>query len=194
MENIVFFGLSIQAWITIFTVLSIFIVMARTRVPAVVAFLGALTILLVTGIVTEAEGMAGFGSEPVVVHAAFFVVMAGLMQTGVLYWLTKHMLGTPANYKQAIVKLMVPIATLSAFLNSVNVVALFVDVVKLWARKLGAKPSRLLMPLSYAATLGGSCTLIGNSSNLVISGLYADLTGNTLGLFALSFPDFSAPL
>ena len=61
MENIVFFGLSIQAWITIFTVLSIFIVMARTRVPAVVTFLGALTILLVTGIVTEAEGMAGFG-------------------------------------------------------------------------------------------------------------------------------------
>lgn len=188
MENIVFFGLSIQAWITIFTVLSIFIVMARTRVPAVVAFLGALTILLVTGIVTEAEGMAGFGSEPVVVHAAFFVVMAGLMQTGVLYWLTKHMLGTPANYKQAIVKLMVPIATLSAFLNSVNAVALFVDVVKLWARKLEAKPSRLLMPLSYAATLGGSCTLIGNSSNLVISGLYADLTGNTLGLFAPFFP------
>lgn len=140
MENIVFFGLSIQAWITIFTVLSIFIVMARTRVPAVVAFLGALTILLVTGIVTEAEGMAGFGSEPVVVHAAFFVVMAGLMQTGVLYWLTKHMLGTPANYKQAIVKLMVPIATLSAFLNSVNVVALFVDVVKLWARNWEQSP------------------------------------------------------
>lgn len=183
MENIVIFGFSLQGWITIITVLSIFIVMARTRIPAVVAFLGALTVLLVTGIVTEAEGMAGFGSEPVVVHAAFFVVMAGLMQTGVLHWLTKHLLGNPHHFKQAIIKLMVPIASLAAFLNSVNVVALFIDVVKIWARNLGIQPSRLLIPLSYAATLGGTCTLMGNSSNLIISGLYADQTGKALGLF-----------
>ena len=58
------FGLGFQAWITIITVMSIFIVMARTRIPAEVVFLGALTVLLIFGIVTEEEGMAGFGSEP----------------------------------------------------------------------------------------------------------------------------------
>ena len=183
MDQIFFIGISLQGWITIITVMSIFIMMSRTRMPAVVAFLSALTVLLVTGIVTEAEGLAGFGSEPVVVHAAFFVVMAGLMQTGVLYWLTKHLLGEPQNFKQAIFKLMIPIASLAAFLNSVNVVALFIDVVKIWARKLNTQPSRLLIPLSYAATLGGTCTLMGNSSNLVISGLYADQTGKTLQFF-----------
>ncbi|MBQ9678771.1 MAG: SLC13 family permease [Prevotella sp.] len=188
MEHIAIFGLSLQAWITIITVIGIFVVMAKTRIPAVVAFLGAMTVLLVTGIVTESEGMAGFGSEPVVVHAAFFVVMAGLMQTGVLYWLTKHLLGNPSNLKQAIIKLTIPIASLAALLNSVNVVALFIDVVKIWAKKLGTEPSRLLVPLSYAATLGGTCTLIGNSSNLVISGLYADQTGTALGLFTPFFP------
>lgn len=182
------FGLGFQAWITIITVMSIFIVMARTRIPAEVVFLGALTVLLIFGIVTEEEGMAGFGSEPVVVHAAFFVVMAGLMQSSVLYWLTKHMLGTPKNYKQAILKLMIPVAGLGALLNAVNVVALFIDVVKIWARKLGTEPSRLLIPLSYAATLGGTCTLIGNSSNLVISGLYADQTGQSMNLFAPLLP------
>ena len=181
-------GLSASAWITIVTVVSIFVVMARSRIPAEVAFLGALTVLLVTGVVTEEEGMAGFGSEPVVVHAAFFVVIAGLMQTGVLYWLTKHLLGIPRNYKQAIVKLMIPIAGLGALLNSVNVLALFIDVVKLWARRLNTKPSRLLIPLSYAATLGGTCTLIGNSSNLIISGLYADQTGKAMNLFAPLLP------
>lgn len=188
MENIVIGGLGLPAWITIITVLSIFIVMAKTRVPAVVAFLGAMTILLVTGIISEAEGMAGFGSEPVVVHAAFFVVMAGLMQTGVLYWLTKNLLGNPTNFQQAVVKLMVPIAALAAFLNSVNVVALFIDVVKIWARKLNTQPSRLLIPLSYAATLGGTCTLIGNSSNLVIAGLYVEQSGKSLGFFAPLIP------
>lgn len=181
-------GLSFQAWITVVTVFGIFIVMARSYVPAEVVFLGSLTVLLVFGIVSEEEGMAGFGSEPVVVHAAFFVVMAGLMRTGVLYWLTKNLLGEPSNFKQAILKLMVPIAALGALLNSVNVVALFIDVVKLWARKLNIRPSQLLIPLSYAATLGGTCTLIGNSSNLIISGLYADLTGEAMGLFAPLVP------
>lgn len=188
MEDIVFWGLGLPGWTTIVTVLSIFFVMAKTRIPAVVAFLGAMTVLLVTGIISEAEGMAGFGSEPVVVHAAFFVVMAGLMQTGVLYWLTKHLLGNPNEYRQALVKLMLPIASLAAFLNSVNVVALFIDVVRIWARRLGTEPSRLLIPLSYAATLGGTCTLIGNSSNLVISGLYAERTGRALSFFAPLIP------
>ena len=186
MDQLIFLGLRLDAWITIFTMMSIFIVMSRTHIPAEIVFLGALTVLLVFGIVTEAEGMAGFGSEPVVVHAAYFVVMAGLMQTGVLYWLTKHLLGTPKSYRQAIVKLMIPIALLSALLNAVNVVALFIDAVKLWARKLNTRPSQLLIPLSYAATMGGACTLIGSSSNLVISGLYADMnrsTGQTLHLF-----------
>ena len=188
MEQIVFLGLNAYAWITLATVLSIFVVMARTHIPAEVAFMGALTALLVFGVVTEEEGMAGFGSEPVVVHGGFFIVMAGLMQTGVLYWLTKHLLGTPRNYRQAIVKLMVPIAALGALLNSINVVALFIDVVKIWARKLDTAPSRLLIPLSYGASLGGMCTLMGNSSNLVISGLYADQTGRSLNLFTPLVP------
>lgn len=188
MESIVYLGLNLYAWITIVTIFSIFVVMARTHIPAEVAFLGAITILLMFGIVTEQEGMAGFGSEPVVVHAAFFVVMAGLMQSGFLYWLTKNILGVPKNFKMAIVKLMVPMAALGAVLNSVNVVVLFIDVVKIWARRLGTEPSRLLIPLSYAATLGGSCTLIGNSSNLIISGLYADQTGSSLHLFVPFIP------
>ena len=118
MDSIFFFGLTLQAWVTIATIFSIVVVMARTRVPVEVAFLGALTILLVFGIVTEAEGLAGFGSEPVVVHAAFFVVMAGLMQSGVLYWLTKNVLGEPKTFTVAILKLMAPIAVLGALLNS----------------------------------------------------------------------------
>ena len=137
-------GLSIYAWITIATMLGIFVVMARARIPTEVVFLGALTVLLVTGTVTEEEGLAGFGSEPVIVHAAFFVIIAGLMQSGVLYWLTKHVLGDPRDYHQALVRLMVPMSLLSALLNSVNVVALFIDAVKIWSRKLNIPASKLL--------------------------------------------------
>ena len=183
-----FLGLSVYAWITIATVVSIFVVMARSHIPAEVAFLGALTVLLVTGVVSEEEGMAGFGSEPVVVHAAFFVIIAGLMQTGVLYWLTKHVLGDPKNYNNALLRLMVPTSLLAALLNSVNVVALFIDAVKIWSRKLNISPSKLLLPLSYAATLGGMCTLLGNSSNLVVAGLYLNKTGHSMNLFEPLLP------
>ena len=175
MESIFFLGLNMYAWITIIALASLIVIMIRSSVPVEVAFLSVVTILLVFGIVDEEEAMAGFGSEPVVVHGAFFVVMAGLM-------------GTPKTYRGALVKLMVPISVLAAMLNSVNVVALFIDMVKLWARRLGTEPSRLLLPLSYAASLGGMCTLIGNSSNLVIAGLYADQTGESLNLFAPLLP------
>lgn len=176
-------GFSVNAWITILTLIGIFVVMSRSRIPAEVAFLGALTILLVTGVVTEEEGMAGFGSEPVVIHAAFAIIIAGLLHTGVLYWLTKNVLGDPKDYNNALLRLMVPTSILAAMLNSVNVVILFIDAVKIWSRKLNIAPSKLLLPLSYAASLGGMCTLLGNSSNLVIAGLYLNQTGQSLNVF-----------
>lgn len=176
-------GFSINAWITILTLIGIFVVMSRSRIPAEVAFLSALTILLVTGVVTEEEGMAGFGSEPVVIHGAFAVIIAGLLHTGVLYWLSKHVLGDPKNYNNALLRLMVPTSIMAAMLNSVNVVLLLIDAVKIWSRKLNIAPSKLLLPLSYAATLGGMCTLLGNSSNLIIAGLYLNKTGQSLNVF-----------
>ena len=181
-------GLSLKAWIAIVTLVSVVIVMMKSHIPSEVAFLGAVTILLVAGVVSEEEAMSGFGSEPVVVHAAFFVIIAGLMQSGVLFWLTQHLLGDQRSYRRAVIKLVVPVSLLSALLNGVNVVAMFIDTVKIWARRLDIAPSRLLLPLSYAATLGGTCTLLGNSSNLVIAGLYMEKTGKTLHLFEPLLP------
>lgn len=188
MESIMFLGLSLQAWITIATLAALFVVMVRTSIPAEVTFLGALTILLITGVVTEEEGMAGFASEPVVVHAAFFIVIAGLIHTGVVYWLTQHVFGEPKNYRQSLYWLMIPVSILSALLNGLNVVAMSIDAVKIWARRLNISPSRVLLPLSCAATMGGICTLMGNSANLVVSGLYMEKTGKPLNVFEPLLP------
>ncbi|MBR4644259.1 MAG: SLC13 family permease [Bacteroidaceae bacterium] len=181
-------GLSINAWITILSIIVIFIVLARSRVPVEIAFLGALTLLLITGVVTEEESLAGFGSEPVVIHASYFVIIAGLLHTGVLYWLSKNVLGDPRNYNNALLRLMIPTSLLAAILNSTNVVVMFIDIVKIWARKLNIAPSKLLLPLSYGATLGGMCTLLGDSSNLIIAGLYFNETGEQMNLFEPLIP------
>jgi len=184
----IIFGISLGGWITIFMMFMIFVVLVKARIPTEVVFMGALTIMLVLGIVNETEGMAGFSSEPVVVNAAFFVIIGGLMQTGVLYWLTKNVLGEAKTYPGAIIKLMIPTSILSAFLNSGNVVSLLIDAVKIWSRNLDLSPSKLLMPLSYAASLGGMCTLLGNSSNLIVAGLYTSQTGISMNIFEPMIP------
>lgn len=183
-----FLGLSVQIWLIILMIIGIFYLLVRARVPAEVTFLSAVTFLLATGVITERDVLESFGSEAIIVTSAFFVVLAGMMSTGLFYWLSKHLLGDPSSYKMAIIKLMGPAATLSAMLGCTEVTHLFIDLVKIWARKLSITPSKLLIPLSYAATLGGMCTLLGHTSNLVIAGLYIEQTGESLNLFAPLVP------
>jgi len=194
MEGLTFLGLTPQLWVVIATVVGMFYLLTRTSIPAEVVFLGSVTIFLITGVVSEKDVLDSFGSEAVMVHGAFHVVIAGLLLTGVLYWIGKHLLGTPTTYREATLKLMVPVSVLSAMLGSNNAVTLFTDMVKMWARKLKVSPSKLLIPLGYAATMGGMCTLLGQSSNLVIAGLYAEETNTSLNLFAPLLPGLACTI
>ena len=183
-----FLGFSIYAWITIVTVLSMFSVMLFTKLRADLVFLSAIGILFVTGVLDAKDAFSGFSSGSVVVIGVLFVVVAGLTHTGVLQWIVKNLLGQPSSYSKAVVRLMLPVAALSSFLSNTTVVALFVKIVKLWSKKLGISPSKLLIPLSYASGMGGVCTLIGTPPNLIISGLYADHTGKTMNVLATTLP------
>ena len=188
MESIVFLGFNLYAWITIATVLTMFTVLLFTKLRADVVFLGAIGILFVTGVLNAKEAFSGFSSTSVVVIGVLFVVVAGLTHTGVLQWIVKHLLGQPKSYAKAVVRLMLPVAGLSSFLSNTTVVALFVGIVKMWSKKLGVSPSKLLIPLSYASGMGGVCTLIGTPPNLIISGLYADNTGQAMNVLATAIP------
>lgn len=188
MEGIIFLNLSLYAWITIITVLAMFAVLLFTKTPAEMAFLGAIAILFVTGTLSEKETCSGFSNSSVVVIGALFIIVGGLVHTGVLQWITKHLLGTPGSYHKAIVRLMLPVAILSSFLNNTTVVALFVNVVKMWGKKMHINPSKLLIPLSYASGMGGLCTLIGTPPNMIISGMYAEQTGVQMNILTPLIP------
>jgi len=188
MESIVFWGFNLHAWITIATVLTMFTILLFTKLRADLVFMGAVGILFVTGVLDAKEAFSGFSSGSVVVIGVLFVVVAGLTYTGVLQWIVKHLLGQPKSYGKAVVRLMLPVAGLSSFLSNTTVVALFVGIVKMWSKKLGISPSKLLIPLSYASGMGGVCTLIGTPPNLIISGLYADHTGTTMNVLATTIP------
>lgn len=181
--EILFLGLTGAAWFVIFVVVLVFLLQLFTKLPSDFVFLGGMMLLLVSGVIPVNKVLGGFSSSTVVLIGVLFVVVCGLVQTGFLQWVVQHCLGSPKNYRWAIVRLMVPVAALSSFLNNTAVVALFTGVVRLWAKKLGIAPSKLLIPLSYASGMGGICTLIGTPPNLLISAFYTDETGITLGLF-----------
>jgi len=188
MESFVFLGFDLHAWITIVTVFVMFSTLLLTKLRTDLVFLCAIAILFVTGVLDAKEAFSGFSSTSVVVVGVLFIVVTGLTYTGVLQWIVKHLLGQPDSYGKAVVRLMLPVAALSSFLSNTTVVSLFVRIVKMWSHKLGVSPSKLLIPLSYASGMGGVCTLIGTPPNLIISGLYADNTGQSMNIFATAVP------
>ena len=188
METIEFLGFSLYAWITIVTVLTMFTVLLFTKWRSDLVFLGAIGVLYVTGVLDAKDAFSGFSSTSVITVGVLFVVVAGLTYTGVLQWIVKHLLGSPDSYSKAVTRLMLPVAVLSSFLSNTTVVSLFVNIVKMWAKKLGVSPSKLLIPLSYASGMGGVCTLIGTPPNLIISGLYEEKTGVAMNILTTTVP------
>ena len=151
-----------------------------------VVLLGAVLVLLIAGVITPAEALEGFSNTGMITVAALFVVAAGLRETGGVTLLANLLLGRPRTDRGALLRLVPPVLAGSAFLNNTTIVAALMPAVNDWARRSGVPSSKLLLPLSYAAILGGLITLIGTSTNLVVAGLVDDRLADTPGLHALS--------
>jgi di/tricarboxylate transporter len=181
-----FLALGWQGIATLAVVLGCFLLFVRTRIAPDIVTSGALTLLLVAGILTPTEALAGFSNPGMLTVAVLYVVVTGLTETGAVDWISQSLLGRPRGERHAQWRLMLPVAGLSAFLNNTPVVAIFIPAVTDWARRNRLHVSKLLIPLSYASIAGGTCTLIGTSTNLVVNGLYEERTGGPgFGLFEL---------
>ncbi len=164
-----------MGWETIYTlsVVSLLVgALVSNRVGTDTAMLAALTLIMVAGIIDPVQAVAGFADPSVLMIAALFVVACGLTETGATASVAAKLLGRPKTGIGARFRLMIPVAILSAFMNNTPIVAMYLPIVHDWARKLRLSPSRLFMPLAFAAVMGGACTLIGTSTNLAVNQLY----------------------
>ena len=170
------FNLNWQAWTTIAITMAVFLLNALTNLAAEVVFLGGTAVLFVSGILSEQDALAGFSNPGMITVAVLYIVVTGLSQTGGMNWISQKVLGLPKGQNAALLRMMPPVMGMSAFLNNTPVVAMFIPVITDWSRKLRISPSKLMIPLSYAAIFGGTCTLIGTSTNLVVNGLLISAT------------------
>jgi di/tricarboxylate transporter len=163
--------MTVDAWLTVAVTLSMVAVMALNVAGPDLVLMAGLTVLLAFGVMPATDAFQGFANPAVVTIAALFVVAAGVRETGGLDFVGRRILGRPRSLTTAQVRMMLPVSGISAFLNNTPVVAMMVPLVSDWARRTGMSLPRLLMPLSFAAILGGTCTLIGTSTNLVVAGM-----------------------
>ena len=188
METFMFLGFGLDAWITIILVLVVLGVLLYTKLPSDLVFLSAVSVLYITGVLDASEALSGFSSSTVAIVGAMGIMVAGLTYTGVMHLIVRYLLGRPKGYVKSLLRLMLPVALLSSFINSATVVVLFTGVVKLWSRKLKVTPSRLLIPLSYAGAIGGAGAIISTPACLIIADYYHTKSGQSMSLLAPALP------
>jgi di/tricarboxylate transporter len=188
--------MGLEAWILVLVLVGIVGLLSLTRIAADAVLVSALAVLLAMpvpddggwrmGIITVGDALQGFANPGLATVAVLFIVVAGLRETGAVDLIAERVLGNTKGLRRTIIRLIVPVWAMSVFLNNTPVVAMMIPAAGDWAKKLQCSPSKLMIPLSYAAILGGTCSLIGTSTNLVVAGLVIAETDLRLGMFDIA--------
>jgi di/tricarboxylate transporter len=178
--------MSWEAWLTLGVIVVAIGLMVRELLPPVVAMLGAVIVLLLAGVIEAEEAFVGFSNAAPLTIAALYVLAGAASKAGLMQPLVQATLGNGLSLRSNLGRLLPPVAAASSVLNNTPIVAVMVPEIETWAARHGKPVSRYLMPLSFASILGGIVTLIGTSTNLVVSGLLAGETGEELAFFEIT--------
>ncbi len=164
----------------------VLLAMFQEKIAPDTVMLCGLMVLIALGVISIKDGLSGFSNASVVTIGAMYVIGAGLQSTGAMDSISNLLLGRPDS-QTSLIRILAPIAILSAFMNNTPIVAFFLPVFVQMAKRLRISPSRLLIPLSYATILGGCCTLVGTSTNLVVDGFLRQKGMSPMTMFELSW-------
>ncbi len=189
--------MSAAAIIVIIVIAAAVVVLTFTQIAADAVLMAALTALLIVpvpsdtgwvlGVMSPKDAFSGFGNTGMATVAILFLVVAGLRETGAVDAIAARVLGRPKGLRRATARMVIPVSAMSTFLNNTPIVAMMIPVVADWAKRLRIPASKLMIPLSYATILGGTCSLIGTSTNLVVYGMVDQYTQMPdIGLFDIT--------
>jgi len=176
-----------QAWLTVGIIGVIFATLIATETSTDVVLMGAITVLTIAGVLAPKEALAGFSNEGIITIAVLYVVVAGLEATGGNTIITEKFLSRPKSVTGALTRMMFPVTFISAFMNNTPVVAMFLPAVNDWAKQNRIAVSKLMIPLSYAAVLSGTVTMISTATNLLVNGMLLNAKGHSMHMFELTW-------
>lgn len=179
--------MSFDAWLTIIVIGLMLIGLIKDYYPADVLTFSALCVLTVCGVIKPEDALKGFSNKGMFTVALLFPIAYAAQSSGVLNHAAGALIGRAKAGKTAMVRMMLPVFGLSTFLNNTPVVAMFIPTVRDWAVSAKISPSKFLIPVSYASILGGICTLIGTSTNLVANGMLMSAKGISLKMFDFAY-------
>ncbi|MCP3891980.1 MAG: SLC13/DASS family transporter [Desulfobulbaceae bacterium] len=169
-------------WIVSAILLITLYLLITEKISVDLTAIGIMVLLVVSGILSPKETIVGFSNPALITVGAMFVVSKGMMRTGGVEFLGRKIIQLArGNYKLALIIILISVAVASAFINNTPVVILFIPVVMTMCCEFGLSPSKFLIPISYASILAGTCTLIGTSTNIIISDL-SNIIVNDLNL------------
>lgn len=157
------------------------------KVPVDLTAIGLMVILVLFRIITPAEAVAGFAHPAVITVGSMFLISKGMIRTGAVGFIGQKVIQLArGNFKLALLVILLTVAVASAFINNTPVVVLFIPVVMSMCCQFNLSPSKFLIPISYASILAGTCTLIGTSTNIIVSDISAKQGYGGIGMFELS--------
>jgi di/tricarboxylate transporter len=179
--------MTFEAIVTIAVIIgALFLFVTEWVTVDIVALLIMITLIL-TGVISPEQGVEGFSNKATVTVLFMFILSAALLKTGALQYVANRLATTfRHNFTLGMVSMMVLIAVISAFINNTPVVAVFIPVVIQIAHATGQSPTKMLIPLSFASIFGGSCTLIGTSTNILVSGIAEKNGEEAISMFAMT--------
>ena len=179
--------MSFDLLLTLGVLAAVFAALMTDTLSADGVFVGGLMVVVLGGVIDLERALQGFGNSTLLALGSLYVVAAGLRETGALDLASQYVLGNETSIRRLLLRMCPSVTVYSAFLNNTPVVAMGIPAIRGWCRRHGVSPSKLLMPLSFAAILGGICTLIGTSTNLVVHGLLQSHGMEGLGFFELAW-------
>ena len=174
-------------WLVTLIMVVAMLLLITEKLPVDLTSIGIVVVLTITGILTPTEAIAGFASPAVITVGAMFLISKGMIRTGAVGFISQKVIEYSRGRPTLTIFLILAIVgTASAFINNTPVVVLFIPIILSLSCELDFSPSKFLIPVSYASILAGTCTLIGTSTNIIISDLSAKHGLGSLGMFELS--------
>jgi di/tricarboxylate transporter len=160
--------------------------LVRGRIASDLVMAGGISLLVLTGSLSPKDAFSGLASPSILTIALLLVVSQGVIETGLVQWVGPALFGRAKSVTVAQARLMLPVAAISAFINNTPLVAMCIPVVQDFAKRTKIAPGKLFIPLTYAATLGGVCSLIGTSTNLVVNEMWTKSGRESFHLFDIA--------